>query len=210
MRWATAHTAPQPGVGPFCRRVEELVLVRVYLAQGTYDLGLTLLDTLEASAEAAGHLAAVLEARLLRALLRWKEGNHLGAVQAVEGALALAMPEGFVRLFVDERDTIAHILEQWFTIRSGQVATQQRTYVRMLLTALGRTSRELPEQGAPLLTSRELAILHLLEEGLSTLEIALRLTVAQSTVKWHLGRLYTRLGARNRMEAVVLAQQWHL
>jgi DNA-binding NarL/FixJ family response regulator len=51
------------------------------------------------------------------------------------------------------------------------------------------------------LTARELEVLVPLHEGLTTEEIAQRLCISVSTVKTHLGGIYRKLNARNRVEA---------
>ena len=52
------------------------------------------------------------------------------------------------------------------------------------------------------ITPRELEILGLIAEGLSTREIAGRLFVSENTVKTHAGRLFEKLGAKRRTQAV--------
>ncbi|MFG2196702.1 DNA-binding response regulator [Streptomyces sp. NPDC048639] len=57
------------------------------------------------------------------------------------------------------------------------------------------------------LTSREQEVLRHLAEGMSTAETAVRLRVSPATVKSHVSHALTKLGARNRLEAVLLFQQ---
>lgn len=57
------------------------------------------------------------------------------------------------------------------------------------------------------LTSKEIEILALAEQGLSTQEIAGRLYVSASTVKSHLSHAFARLGVRHRAAAVAEARR---
>ena len=57
------------------------------------------------------------------------------------------------------------------------------------------------------ITKRELEILGLIADGLSNREIAERLFVSENTVKTHSSRVFDKLGARRRTQAVQLGKQ---
>lgn len=62
---------------------------------------------------------------------------------------------------------------------------------------------ELPEP----LSSRELEVLRLIDQGLSNPEIAERLTVAPSTVKTHINNIYSKMGVQTRVQALNRARE---
>ena len=60
------------------------------------------------------------------------------------------------------------------------------------------------------ITLRELEVLQLIAEGLSTKEMAERLFVSENTVKTHSSRVFDKLGARRRTQAVQLGKDLRL
>ncbi len=67
-----------------------------------------------------------------------------------------------------------------------------------------------PAQPGQDMTEREREILALMVEGLSNNAIAERLFVSQSTVKFHVSNVLSKLGVNSRTEAVALAVKHHL
>ena len=57
------------------------------------------------------------------------------------------------------------------------------------------------------LTGRELEVLLLIARGLSNQELAERFFIADNTVKTHVKRIFTKLGARDRAQAIVIAYE---
>lgn len=70
--------------------------------------------------------------------------------------------------------------------------------------ALIQATRQRPRIGADL-TDRERETLALLVQGLPNAEIADRLFISMPTVKFHVTNIFTKIGARNRVEAVTIA-----
>jgi len=69
----------------------------------------------------------------------------------------------------------------------------------------GAMQRRLAAPAGPSLSPRESQVLHLLAEGLSASQIGKRLYISESTIKTHIGKIYDKLGATNRAQAVMIA-----
>ena len=61
------------------------------------------------------------------------------------------------------------------------------------------------QRGAGLLSGRELQVLSLMGEGISTASIATRLSVSEATVKTYVSRVYGKLKVSNRAQALMVA-----
>jgi LuxR family maltose regulon positive regulatory protein len=186
-----------------------LAIGRVLLIKGdtaALERGLALLGRLLKAAEAEGRTGIQIEALALQALARWQRGEQADALIALERALCLAEPEGYVRLFADLGLPMARLLQE---ARSRAVLPE---YVEALLAAFGdpavaaHPEATLPEP----LTSREQEILELIAAGLTNREIAERLVIAAETVKKHTGSIYGKLSVHNRTAAVAKARQLNL
>ena len=103
-------------------------------------------------------------------------------------------------------DQLAHAIR----VAAAGEALLAPSVTRRLISAF---TRRLPADGvrAPVpaglaeLTAREEEVLRLLAEGLSNAEIAQRLYVGEATVKTHVARVLTKLGVRDRVQAVIIA-----
>lgn len=77
--------------------------------------------------------------------------------------------------------------------------------VEKLLSSPGSTGRELDL--ARLLTNREMEVLRLIGEGKNNQEIAALLDITEGTVKNHVSRIFAQIGARDRIQAALIAQK---
>ncbi|TKR27356.1 response regulator transcription factor [Cellulomonas hominis] len=99
------------------------------------------------------------------------------------------------------------------TVAAGDAVVSPRITRRMLelfsraLPARGTRSDDGVDPRLAVLTPRELEVLRCVGEGRSNGEIAEQLQVSEATVKTHLARILPKLGARDRVQAVVLAYE---
>ncbi len=93
------------------------------------------------------------------------------------------------------------------TVHAGDAVISPTT-TRRLLTRLAKAlPHPLDVPGLNNLTDREREVLLLMARGLSNREICAELVLAEPTVKTHVGRVLAKLGARDRVQAVVIAYE---
>ena len=78
---------------------------------------------------------------------------------------------------------------------------------RLIETYTRRAPNPTLPAGADELTPRELEVWHLVARGLSNAEIAADLVIGEATVKTHVARIISKLGVRDRIQAIVLAYE---
>jgi LuxR family maltose regulon positive regulatory protein len=226
---AAIHWADHSGLSVeddlnYSREVEYLTLARVRIAQGRADPAshflhdiLNLLHRLLQDAEAKARVHSAIEILILRALALDAQGDHQGALIALERAVMLAEPEGYIRIFVDEGEPMLTLLSKLFA--TGHSA---RGYLETMLAA--GDQRELGHAVPPMLASaqtylkplqqlldplseRELEVLSLMADGASNAEIAEQFVLAISTVKRHVSNIFSKLAVNSRTQAVARARE---
>ena len=98
----------------------------------------------------------------------------------------------------------------WNALRNlGLVSLGAPAVTRRLIEEFARRPTPPPEGPVELaeLTAREREILTLIARGLTNSEIAGDLVLGESTVKTHIGNILSKLGLRDRVQAVVLAYE---
>lgn len=110
------------------------------------------------------------------------------------------------------KDASAEEIEQAIrAVAAGRTHLDARVQQRLLDVVIEPRGASPPPAKAPDdLTPREVEVLKLIAEGLSNAEIAERLVVSAATVKTHVNRIFSKIGARDRAQAVRYAYQHRL
>ncbi len=108
------------------------------------------------------------------------------------------------------KDTPADRLLDAVRVAAAGEALIAPSITRRLIAQFARAARP-PGSGTPLaladLSTRELDVLRLIARGRSNAEIATDLILSENTIKTHVGSIFSKLGLRDRVQAVVLAYE---
>jgi LuxR family maltose regulon positive regulatory protein len=144
------------------------------------------------------------ELTLWRGVLANLEGDDQGGRKLVASVIAAAEPDGDIGVF---RTAGHHVLGPARSLYRAAPSPFLRAIVECphAVSPIPKTE-DLVEQ----LTDREVTVLALLPQHLSTAEIAERLDVSLNTVKTHLKHIYRKFGVANRTAAVEAAECLHI
>lgn len=222
--WAQGRGLSAHDALSYLREFEHLTLARVLLAHsrpGPADRSLHeaigLLDRLLGAAEEGGRTGSAIEALVLRSRALQLQGDRPAALAALSRALALAEPEGYVRVFVDEGPPVAALLEAQSAMPDSH-SDPLRPYRERLLAAFHHAQAEAARAGdtpavsgsealAEPLSEREREVLRLLRTDLGGPEIARELVVSLNTLRTHTRNIYAKLGVSGRRAAVRRADE---
>ncbi len=196
--WKQAYSAKNDL--DYTHEIENLTLARLLIRdrdKNGVSSALELLEQLLQLAKKAGRIGSLIEILTLQAIAYDASGDSR-SLPALERALSLAEPQGYLRIFLDEGAPMASLLHQAST---KGILPQ---YVGMLLSAFGEMEQT---EEMDTLSRRELDVLRCLVGGMSNREIADALSISTSTVNTHTNRIYEKLGVHSRVQAVNRAKE---
>lgn len=200
----------------YLREFDHLTLVRLLIAQYRIHRNPTeireaveLLGRLLEAAQESRRIGSLVEILMLQALTHEVQGERTVALEALEGALAVALePGAHVRLFLDEGEPMVSLL------RDAEERELLGDHPHRLLNAgtTGGSGAAAPGAATALslaepLSERELQVLRLLTSELSGPEIARELFISLNTLRTHTKHIFTKLGVSSRRAAVRRAQE---
>jgi LuxR family maltose regulon positive regulatory protein len=185
-----------------------LTLARIRLAQGRFSDVEEILSGIPDTSFQGNRITRQIESNTLLATSLLGQQRDLEAMKLITNSLALAEPEGYIRVFVDLGESVRDALAAY--LRSASPI--QIEHARKVLHAFSQTGK-LAETGSQSqgliepLSVREEEVLQLMAQGKTNQEIAGHLFVARGTIKAHAANIFRKLDAANRTEAVTRARQ---
>jgi LuxR family transcriptional regulator, maltose regulon positive regulatory protein len=216
----------------YMREFDHMTLARVLLiryqsdsAEGSISGVIGLLERMLKAAEEGGRHGSEIEILVLQAIAYHALGDLSAALKSLQHALALAEPEGYVRIFLDEGASMMQLLREASTREimpdyTDRLLAAFEAEERPVLAASPEEKEDKPDLpsaipeghqgGEPLidpLSQRELKILQLIAQGLSNREIGERLFLALDTIKGYNRKIFDKLQVQSRTEAIARAHE---
>nr|WP_239587919.1 LuxR C-terminal-related transcriptional regulator [Gracilibacillus alcaliphilus] len=200
--------------------MEEYNLLAVFLAEkGQIEQATALIERLIRHANKTGRQGEQIRLLISQSRILSLQEKQAQCMDVLEEALALAWPENYIRIFVDEGAALGELLNRYIKRRQTQHHRPSKkvplSYVKQLqrlIFPLGTETHEsaLVNGYKPSITRKEQSVLHLMDKGLSNKEMANELEVSLSTIKTHINNIYSKLQAKNRLQALERARTYEL
>lgn len=202
------------------RKALKLLQARLLLAQGDPSGALRILGLLQQQQIAGSSVSFGLTLRAARAMAMWADQRQAEAIRELDKVLAAAAPEQHAypvaHVGLGLVPVLRAIIERRGEAPLGGDLKAKRQLENTVLAALcaEERGREPKAAGAAkdvapaeALTSREIELLRLVEAGLANKQLADALLISESTVKWHLHNIYSKIGVGNRTAAAARARE---
>jgi LuxR family maltose regulon positive regulatory protein len=181
-----------------------------------YDECITLLDVLRSSAAQAGYVYRQVPLEAALACCHWCAGNRARAFDAMNRGFVLTRRFGFPRSVFDEAPLLREVIAA--AVQDRKLCLLPAKYFSKFQDVFAVPPERMlqaqaqPKSTLPLepLTDREIAMLRLLSQGLSNLEISAHSRIALSTAKWHLKNAFAKLDVGTRTGAIARARALQL
>ncbi len=201
------------------KEYELIVYSRALMAKNRLQDASLLLQRLLSFTEDNERHHSTVEILNLLAILAYQNNRMSKAVHYLERSLSIGMKEGYIRSYLDELEPMADLLGYYTIPRRKRLDDPSRkeliAFARNLLfqmrgnlsTVTMTTNTDESNRKKNLLTAQEEKVLELLFEANTNKEISTKLGISLTTVKSHIGSIYSKLGVKNRAQCIKLIHE---
>lgn len=183
-----------------------LIQCRILYAKNQIEEALQIAIRLKEGAIQEKQMVTLIEAGLLEAACQFELDQEDIALSVLHVLLEQGVLHGYYHTFIEE-DSIWPLLNKYWRIRQhskGDIFNSvPLAYVNKLLQNIS-----LEDEFFANFTKREKDVLQLLAEGASNNEIAQQLQLKEGTIRIYLTEIYSKIGVKSRMRAIVWAKEW--
>lgn len=205
--WAWRFSAEQNK--PYFKVFQLHTLAWLWIVDGKAGDALMILESILPQVEACQANAYLVENLSLQALALQQLNRQADAFSQLHRSLEQARLQQQERFYFELGPVMIDLLSR-LSLRIAADDPIQDILLRLIGVSPSFTSQYKPVQADDLIETlggREFEILRLIAEGLSNKEVASRLRLSISTVKWYIYHLYEKLGVNSRTQAIQRARE---
>ena len=194
--------------------------IAMLIARARYEPAGQMVEAATRRAKAANCAARLVDLALAAATIAVRTNQPAAAVRHITRAVNIAARHAIVRPFNDYAETLRVVVADTKVHAWGFALQEERRFFAERCRSLRFADIKLYDKLAALhneepqllarLTARELELLGYIDAGLTNQQIADRIDVALTTVKWHLQNLFAKLDSANRTAALAKARALNL
>jgi LuxR family maltose regulon positive regulatory protein len=184
---------------------------KTIMVHGKYADAIDILRKVVQITEGQGSNDRLIRTLTLMAVAQAGQGDQVGSLDHLIRAIELAEVGGYLRVFLDEGEPLYALLYQ-----AAQKGIHPQYCMRVLMEAekeakvsIGIMKEGDMEESIDMvepLSDREIEVLSYIAQGFTNQEVAQELVLSLYTVKSHARNIYSKLGVKNRTEAVTRAR----
>lgn len=168
---------------------------------GNPERAIAILTRREAEADAKGWSRSSMKLKIKLALSHNARGDQKVALETIERSLMQAAPQRFIRCYLAEGEPMNRLLHALLR-RGGPLIPVVKNFVTEILAERA--------VGGAIFGDQQKKVLDLLAKGCSTKEMVFRLGLSANTIKYHRKKLFEKLGATSRSQAIAAARKLSL
>lgn len=159
---------------------------------------------------AVGRNGRLIECYVLKAIAYHVDGHADMAVETLKKAFRISESEGYVRIYLDEGQHMMALFAE--AVKRDALPEYLKKHVCALKTGpnVRSTRSVIINEFKENFNEREIDILKLMKQGCSNKAIADTLFLSVNTVRWYASRIFAKLNAKSRGEAVAFAGKYDL
>jgi len=198
----------------------EVLGVRFLLANRTYDETISTSSYLIERCRRNGIVLESVSLSIIQVRAYFDIGQVNKSYRLLNKLIESSATEKLMSVFLEEQTYLAPLWPDFFKRYDDNRSVEQNSSVAMFVDELRREldfkkrfpveKKSEPDKQSvveEILSKKEREILKYLDQGLSNKELASTLFVSVSTIKWHLTHIYSKLGVKNRVEAIKAFQR---
>lgn len=200
----------------FNREFELITYIHSMIDKGSLEEAGALAELLLEQSIQCGRIMTELECHVCMAEIYRRKHNVYQSMTHLHQALRLGEQFGYLRIFFDPGFDTIPLFQIYIEVRKQRSQPEllsgvSKQFLSGVVAIMDGQHKLYKDQRSPstihTLTKREMEILQMIANGHSNKEIATHLIISEGTVKIHLNRIYSKLDAKGRIDAIQKAQK---